>query len=429
MNKEKNLGLFKSLAYSSGNIGTMLVGQLIPMWVVFFYAPPEGKGMIYAPVAAVGLVMLFGRVIDAIADPLVGYFSDKSKSRFGRRIPFIALGTPFLVISWILLFYPPVAATSVINVLYLAVVMGFFWVFFTVVAAPHLALLPEITSTHHQRINLATYLALFGILGLFIAFLGSGYLIGQFGFRVMATVMGVITFISFCFPVIFIKETSWSPSKEVSLPPIKALKQCFRNKPFLYYILANGLFFLGFGMVMSVVPFVTTVLMDAPVEWAGYALGIMTVVAALFFPLVNYSAKKFGKRAVFLATLGFFVIFLFLLSTIGKLPFSPFSYGVFLFAILGIPLSGLLVLPNAILSDIIDHDETLTGFRREAIYFGAQGLITKTAIGVSVFILTQLLHHFGKTAEEPLGIILIGPIAGVITFIGLLVFLKYPFKK
>lgn len=429
MDKEKNLGLFKSLAYSSGNLGSLLVSQLIPMWIVFFYAPPEGKEIIYAPIMFVGYAMLFGRIVDAIADPLIGYFSDKHRSRFGRRIPFIALGAPFLVVAWTLLFYPPVADKVMGNALYLAVVLGFFWFFFTVTVAPYLALLPEITSTHRQRINLSTYLASFGILGLFIAFLGSGYLIDQFGFRVMAIVMGGITLVSFCFPVIFIRETSWSSAKEVTLSPFKALTQCFKNKPFLYYVSATGIFFLGFGMVTGVVPFMVTVLMGATAGWAGYALGIMMAVAALSFPLINYSAKRFGKRVVYITVFGLFIFFLFLLATIGKLPFSPFYYGLFIVAMLGIPVSGLLVLQNAIIADVIDYDETLTGFRREAIYFGANGLITKIAIGISMFALTQLLHHFGKTIEEPLGIIIVGPIAGIITFIGLIIFLKYPFKK
>jgi GPH family glycoside/pentoside/hexuronide:cation symporter len=84
---------------------------------------------------------------------------------------------------------------------------------------------------------------------------------------------------------------------------------------------------------------------------------------------------------------------------------------------------------NAIIADVIDHDETITGFRREAIYFGVQGLLLKSGIGVSALILTLLLDVFGKTPAEPLGVTLAGPVAGVIAFIGFLVFLKYPFQK
>jgi GPH family glycoside/pentoside/hexuronide:cation symporter len=383
--------------------------------------------MVFAPVALVGGVVFFGRIVDAIADPLVGHFSDKSKSRFGRRIPFIAVGTPFLVISWILIFHPPVAAESVINALYLAVVLGFFWIFFTVVVAPHLALLPEIVSARRERINLATYMATFGILGLFIAFLGSGFLIDHFDFRVMAIVTGAIAFVSFYMPVIFVRETPWSRVKEVDLSLTGAIKQCFANNPFLYYVSAYVFLMMGISITSAAVPFIVTVLMGVGKEWAGYALGIMTGVALLSFPIINYLAKRLGKKPVFAASLLIFSILVFMFGTIGVFPFAPFYYGVFLIALAGIPISSFLVLANAIIADIIDHDEGITGFRREAIYFGVQALLAKSGIGVSALILTLILHVFGKTIAEPLGVTLAGPVAGIIAFIGFLVFRKYPF--
>lgn len=78
---------------------------------------------------------------------------------------------------------------------------------------------------------------------------------------------------------------------------------------------------------------------------------------------------------------------------------------------------------------MIDHDETISGFRREAIHYGVQGFVQKTGIGVSALILTGLLDFLGKTAEEPLGVALAGPVAGVLALVGFFVFLKYPFQK
>ncbi|MCL0069715.1 MFS transporter, partial [Dehalococcoidia bacterium] len=92
-------------------------------------------------------------------------------------------------------------------------------------------------------------------------------------------------------------------------------------------------------------------------------------------------------------------------------------------------VSSFLMLNHAIIADIIDHDETITGFRREAIYYGVQGLVQKSGIGVSALIFTLLLHLFGRTAAEPLGVTLAGPVAGILVFVGFLVFLKYPFRK
>ncbi len=428
MSREASLGLPKRLAYSSGYLGTTLIGELAVMWVIFFYAQPDEKA--FAPVLLVGAAVFFGRIVDAIADPIIGHWSDKSRSRFGRRIPFIAVGTPFLVISWILIFHPPVADESVVNALYLAVVLGFFSIFFTVVVAPHLALLPEIVSDRRERINLATYLAIFGILGLFIAFLGSGFLIDHFDFGVMAIVMGAVAFVSFYMPVIFIRESPWSRAKEVNLSLTEAVKQCFANKPFLYFVFAFAVFLMmGIALVTAAVPFIATTLMGVGVEWAGFALGMMTGVAMLSFPMINYLAKRLGKKTVFGASILLFSVLALMLGTIGALPFAPFYHGLLLIALMGIPVASFLVLSHAIIADVIDYDETVTGFRREAIYYGVQGLLQKSGIGVSALIFTLMLHFFGRTEAEPFGVMLAGPVAGTMAFIGFLVFLRYPFQK
>lgn len=333
-----SLSRFRKLAYSSAYTGTMLIGELAVMWVIFFYAPPEG--MVFAPVLLVGAVVLFGRIVDAIADPLVGHFSDRSRSRFGRRIPFIALGAPFLILSWILIFHPPIAAESPINALYLAVVMAGFWIFFTIVAAPHLALLPELTSERQDRINLATYMAAFGVIGLFVAFLGSGFLIEHYNFGVMAIVMGLIALVFFYIPVIFIRETPWSAAKEVDLSLGQAIRLCIANRPFIYYLAAFAIcVMMAIAVVSAAVPFIVTILMGVGEEWAGYSLGIMTGVAMLSFPFVNFLASRAGKKVVFGGSMLVFFVLAMGLGAFGISPLPPFEHGLVIFALMGIPVS------------------------------------------------------------------------------------------
>jgi GPH family glycoside/pentoside/hexuronide:cation symporter len=424
----QTLSRFRKLAYSSAYTGTMLIGELAVMWIIFFYAPPEGT--VFAPVLLVGAVVLFGRIVDAIADPLVGYTSDRSRSRFGRRIPFIALGAPFLILTWILIFHPPVAYESPLNALYLAVVMAGFWIFFTIVAAPHLALLPELTSERQDRINLATIMAAFGVIGLFVAFLGSGFLIEHYNFAVMAIVMGLIALVFFYMPVLFIRETPWSPAKAVDLSLKEAIRLCIANRPFVFYAAAFAIcIMMAIAIISAAVPFIVTVLMGVGEEWAGYALGIMTGVAMLSFPVVNLLAARLGKKVVFGGSMLVMFVLAMGLGAFELSPLGPFEHGLLIFALMGIPVASFLVLHHAILADVIDHDESISGFRREAIYYGVQGFVQKTGIGVSALILTGLLDFFGKTPAEPLGVTLAGPAAGLLALVGFFVFLKYPFQK
>ncbi|WP_176233075.1 MFS transporter [Candidatus Hakubella thermalkaliphila] len=114
----------------------------------------------------------------------------------------------------------------------------------------------------------------------------------------------------------------------------------------------------------------------------------------------------------------------------GKIPLStPFYQGLLYAAIIGIPVAGLLLLPYAILADIIDYDGKQTGLRREAMYMGVQGLITKGAIAFASVIATQILSKFGSTFDKPFGIYLCGPVAALFTLIGFIIFLHYPFRE
>ena len=94
---------------------------------------------------------------------------------------------------------------------------------------------------------------------------------------------------------------------------------------------------------------------------------------------------------------------------------------LFLLGLAG-PMAALFVFPNALLADITDDDERRTGMRREAIYYGTQATLQKAGLGLAAGLFAALLALFGKTAEDPLGIRLVGPAAGVLTLAGWYVF-------
>jgi GPH family glycoside/pentoside/hexuronide:cation symporter len=81
-----------------------------------------------------------------------------------------------------------------------------------------------------------------------------------------------------------------------------------------------------------------------------------------------------------------------------------------------------------LIADVIDEDERRTGLRREAMYFGMQGLLTKVSYGVGPLLATLLFTAFGNTAEQPLGILLCGPAAGVLALLGWVAFRRYPLE-
>ena len=153
------------------------------------------------------------------------------------------------------------------------------------------------------------------------------------------------------------------------------------------------------------------------------AVAIAMVVLAL--PLVYRLSVSRGKAwvystAMLLGSLGFPFIFF-----MGFVPGIPVMLQSLLFvAFIGLPMAAVFTFPNAFMADVIDYDELRTGMRREAIYYGALSTIEKWASSLYAPILALILLA-GETADDPLGIRLAGPVAGLASFLGYLCFRGY----
>ncbi|MCK4926780.1 MFS transporter, partial [Candidatus Aerophobetes bacterium] len=108
------LTLAQKLMYASGYMGIILINTTL-MWAMYFYAPPGGSLTSLLPIKLFGLVMLGGRIFDALTDSLVGHWSDRARTRWGRRTPFIVFASLPLFISFVLIWAPPTGEASVLN--------------------------------------------------------------------------------------------------------------------------------------------------------------------------------------------------------------------------------------------------------------------------------------------------------------------------
>jgi GPH family glycoside/pentoside/hexuronide:cation symporter len=246
----------------------------------------------------------------------------------------------------------------------------------------------------------------------------------------MIWVMGAIGLIMLYIPVL-IREKDYAESEPATLGLADALKTTFRNRPFLIYLAGNVTFWLGFNIVTLNIPAYVTVLLGGTEGDTAIYFGLVLAVALICFPLVNIFSKKFGLRAVMFFSLILFALLLPFIYFLGRplLGLSPQVFGYVLMALFGIPVSTIFVVPDAIVAAVSDLEERLSGQRREAMYFGAQGFVLKLALGVSTVITGGLLDSFGKTVEQPLGIQLTGPVAALFTLIGAVIFFRYPERE
>jgi Na+/melibiose symporter-like transporter len=169
---EKPVTLREIILYNMAGFSFNVYDTILYAWLPYFYAPPVGSGHTqFIPLAALGIILAGGRILDALNDPLVGYWSDHTKSRWGRRKPYIFISNPFLFLSFILVWAPPVQGISTTNIMYLAAVLFVYYWAYTGVLIPWFAVLPEISEKNNERVKIASIGVAIGVIG---ALLGGG---------------------------------------------------------------------------------------------------------------------------------------------------------------------------------------------------------------------------------------------------------------
>ena len=416
------------MLYASSSLGNEALAQSRGLWLVYYYAPPaDADREPLLSLGVVGAVLFAGRLIESLDDALIGYWSDRTRSRLGRRIPFVLAATPFAALFAVLLFSPPADAGTAVTAAYLFLTLELFHLFSTLSGGPYEALLPELARTSAERVSVVGIRVYFGVLGGAVGLVGSGLVVDRFGFRAMALVMAVLALVFRYVGLAGIWRRASRTQEPAAIPFRAALRATFSNVQFLVFLPTFVLFQLGLALLLGVLPYYVNAVLGVDDEGTWVAVLTAVVIAAMLaaVPLFGRLARRTSKRqaysAAMLASALVFPIFFFA----GFLPALPKEAQILAaMAVIGGPLAGVYLFPAVLTADIVDYDSMRTGLRREATYYGAQNFVEKTATSLAPLVLTSLLA-LGNTAENPLGIRLVGPAAGLLAFIGYLVFRLY----
>lgn len=416
----------RQILYGIGSFGGSLLQQTVLLWIFYYYAPPAGQGL-PARVAAslLGIAMGAGRVVDALADPPIAYLSDRIRSRFGRRRPFILAGAPLLALSFALLWTPPHVGQTAGNFLYLGTALGAFYFLYTVVLNPYTALLPEITAGGTGRIETAAWQAGFSLAGTAAAFVGSSALVARFSFPVMGLVLAPIGMLAMWTAALSVRE------RHVPEPPVAfgpAARAVMASRPFRIYLLGLALLWFGLSMVNLSLAFVVTVLMGLSRGAVGTVLAVTIGLTLLSLPLIAALARRGGKRRALLLAMLMAAAVVPLIGFIGRLPLpvGRAAQGYLLVGLAGPPLAALFVLPNAILADIAEEHGARAGHRSEALFFALQGLIFNGTTSLAAVTLGAVLERFGYASGDDLGLRIVPLIASGSVALGAFVFTRFP---
>jgi GPH family glycoside/pentoside/hexuronide:cation symporter len=416
------------LLYASGSFAGNVISRSKDLWLIYFFAPPAGADIAHrTSVLAVGAVLAVARIVESFDDPLIGYWSDRTKSRWGRRIPFVVLSTPFWALFFVLLWTPPNNHETIANAIYLFIMLEAFHLFSTLSGGPFESLLPEIATTAKERVGVVTWEVFFGTVGAAVALTMSGVIKELWGFQAMAVVMASLALGSRYLALAGAWGRARMDQPPAQLNVIKAFRSTFTNDQFLYFLPTFIFFNMGVSLLLAALPYYVKEVLGKENE--GFYVSAFTAsaiaVVMLSLPLVYRLAVLRGKAWVYGTAMLLGGLYLPTMFFMGFIPAIPKVLQAFLFVpFLGVPMAAVFTFPNAIMADIIDYDELRTGMRREAIYYGTQSTLEKMASALFPAILAVLLT-LGGTAANPLGIRLVGPVAGLSVLSAFFVFRRY----
>jgi glycoside/pentoside/hexuronide:cation symporter, GPH family len=394
-NDSHKVPFFKKLAYALPAYALAIIGIPVYVYIPKFYTDVVGVNVIL-----LGYILFSVRIFDAVTDPVIGYLSDRTRSRFGRRRPYIAAGSLLTAFTMILLFNPP-EATPFFETLWFGVFIYALFLFWTIVTVPYESLGPEITFDYKERISLFGMRDGFLLAGTLAAVAAPAFI--QWIFGLSGDPAGERTkffWISMLYTPLLIGTAWWCvvvieelhPQKKKRTGFFPGIRQVTHNRPFIILLIAYTISAIGNNLPATLILFYVQYVLQS--NLADLFLLLYFVTGIIFLPGWIFIARRIGKKFAWLVSMtintGAFTGVFFL----G--PGDAFIYGI-LVVLSGVGFGASLAIPSAIQADVIDYDEFLTGERREGQYIGLWSISKKLAAAVGIGAGLSILGLAGYT--------------------------------
>ncbi|MBD2124079.1 MFS transporter [Trichocoleus sp. FACHB-262] len=406
---EEKLSLSTKLAYGAGDLGPAITANLLGVFLLYFFTSVAGLG---AGLAA--NILMIGKVWDAVNDPVVGTLSDRTKSRWGRRHPWMIFGAiPFGIFFFLQWLIPRFSSNPVTNQ------WGLFWyyvgisilfnTFYTAVNLPYTALTPELTQDYNERTNLNSFRFAFSIGGSILSLV-----LALAIFKVVQgnpaqqylVLAGVCTVLS----VLPLYWCVWGTRKRVAvtererqassdgtepLPYLEQLGIVFRNRPFLFVVGIYLCSWIAVQNTVAVIPYFVVHWMRLSQETFTQVVLVIQVTALIMLFVWSRVSKHLGKKAVYFMGMSLWII-----AEVALFFLQPGQTALmFVLAFLaGFGVSTAYLIPWSMMPDVIELDELQTGQRREGIFYGFMVLLQKIGLAFGLFMVGKVLDGSGFIA-------------------------------
>ncbi|MFS0894283.1 MFS transporter [Microbacterium sp. 179-I 3D3 NHS] len=382
----------QSIAFGASGFPTQLMTQTFSAFVVYFYV-----SQLAVPAGWVAAAMIAHGILNAVLNPVIGALSDRLRTPWGRRIPWIGLGIVPLVVAFALVWMPPELPVAGLIAWFL-VVVAVYDIAFVVVVLNISALFPEIFRTTDERARGNVPRQIFAILGMVLGTAGAPALYGAIGWPGMALVLGAVCLAllvwSFLGGMIERRVPAAASDAVASgMPWRDQLVYTFRNRAFVPYVLGSLFVQTAIAVILAAVPFYVRYSLKAPEGEGSILLGAIFVTAIPSILLWSAVVRRTSPRTALLVSVAVFGV-----AVLGYLGPSTVLGAALVGVAVGVGVGGLLQLLEVVLAQIIDADAARTGHRREGAYFGVNGFVVRGSVVLQAVVAAWVLTASGFDA-------------------------------
>ena len=423
------------LAFGAGDLSPAIATIIHSFFQFCFLTQVAGLNPLMA-----GSVRAILTVWDAVNDPVIGWLSDRTRSKLGRRRPWILYGAvPFGIIYFLQWLVPPFDDTG--KFIYYLIVGLLFNIAFTAVNVPYTALTAELTQDYDERTSLNAFRFAFSIGGSIVAGVLHPLIVERFappttGYLVSGAIWGGLTILPFFWCVAGTREQH-SADDVQDENVIQQFRTALSNRPYLFVI---GIYLFSWLAVQ----FTSTILVPYVTFWLQrpdlIGLMILGVQGSAFVCLFMWNAvsRRIGKKAVYMIGMIFWIGVQAALFFVQP---DQSTLALVLAVLAGVGVATAYIVPWSMMPDVIELDELETGQRREGVFYGLMVLLQKFGLAAGQFIIGVVLQNTGFIATEgqtnltqPASAlfalrILIGPAPTVILLCGMALTAFYPITK
>ena len=442
----------KMYRYCLADIAKGLFTGMISNYLLYFFQPTVKSGIptllpdnkLLGFITIMALITAIGKVVDAVTDPIVASLSDKCTHKAGRRMPFLRCAAIPYAASVLLIFYAPFKAGSIANAIWVGFFLIVYYTAYTFFFIPRNALVPEIIPDTKVRvgyygISTAFFMGSSSFMyaaTLFVDMLKKAGLSPIWAWRSVFTVFAAIGITCLLLSAYAFNEKDYV--EENTRPKESILKSfalVFKNKNFVVFTAGDLFSGVSMAFFQTAMLYYITMLLNVPESQSFLVMLTAIVVAIALFPLIIKVSRKYNKKTPLVAASVVFTVVFGIIYFGDKLaalaPGNELIVGLIVGVIVAFPFASINILPQSIMSDIIQLDSVENGVNREGIFSAVKTFIEKVASAVAMMGVSSILAIGAIEGESVslIGVKLTGVCAGVFSLLSLIFFIFYNDKK